>query len=287
MAPSVARQRHQPAAERVHVGGLDDEHAGVETDTAREALADQLARERLCLAAGCDAQRARAVADQIADRARLALGDQAPVDEHDHARRHALDLVQHVRGDQNGAAFGAEPPDQLHHVAALDGIEAVQRLVEQQQLGRVHERLGQLDALAHALREAAHATLRRVFQPHGRERLGGRLGRVGDVAQTRHQLDQLACREERPEAVAVVHDADALVDRGLAPRIVTEHPHRAGARIGEAGAERQRGRLARAVVSEQPGHAGSQLERHLCEGHRVAVPLRDACEDQRQASALR
>ena len=42
-----------------------------------------------------------------------------------------------------------------------DGIEAVERLVEQQQLGRVHERLGQLDALAHALREAADARARR------------------------------------------------------------------------------------------------------------------------------
>ena len=176
---------------------------------------------------------------------------------------------------------------ELHHVAPLHGVEAVERLVEQQQLGRVHERLRQLDALPHALGEATDTALGRVFEPDGRERLGGGLGRVGDVAQTRHQLDQFACREEGPEAVAVVHDADALVDLGLAAGIVTEHPHLAGTGIGKAGAERQRGRLAGTVVPEQARHARRQVERHLRQGHRVAVPLRDAFEDERQASALR
>ena len=166
--------------------------AVVEADAAREALADELARQRLRRAAGGDAQRARPVADEVADRARLALGDQAPVDEHDDARRHALDLVQHVRGDEHRAALGAEPADQLHHVAALHRVEAVERLVEQQQLGRVHERLGELDALAHALREAADAALRGVLEPDARERLGGGARRIGHVAQARHQLDQLA-----------------------------------------------------------------------------------------------
>ena len=117
------------------------------------------------------------VADEIADRAGLALGDEAPVDEHDDARRHALDLVQHVRGDEHGAALGAEPADQLDHVAPLHRVEAVERLVEQQQLGRVDERLGQLDALAHALREAADPPLGGVLEPDARERLGGRAPR--------------------------------------------------------------------------------------------------------------
>ncbi len=131
----VASQRHQPAAERVHVGGLHDEHAVVDPDAAREALADQLARQRLRRGAGGDAQRAGPVADEIADRAGLALGDEAPVDEYDDAVRHALHLVQDVRGHEHGAPLGAEPPDQLDHVAPLHGVEAVERLVEQQQLG--------------------------------------------------------------------------------------------------------------------------------------------------------
>ena len=169
----VARQRHQAPAERVDVGGLHDEHAVVDAHAAREALADQLARERLRRAAGGDAQRARPVANEVADRARLALGHETAVDEHDDAGRHALDLVQHVRGDEHRAALGAEPPDQLDDVPALHGVEAVERLVEQQQLGRVHERLGQLDALAHALREAADLAFGGVLEAHARERLGG------------------------------------------------------------------------------------------------------------------
>ena len=92
---------------------------------------------------------------------RLALGDEPAVDEHDDARRHPLDLVQHVRRDEHRAALRAEPPDQLDDVAALGGVESVERLVEQQQLGLVDERLGELDPLAHALREAADARARR------------------------------------------------------------------------------------------------------------------------------
>ena len=102
-----------------------------------------------------------------------------------------------------------------------------------------------------------------------------------------HHLDELAGGQERPEAVAVVDDADAAVDLGLAPRVVAEHAHRAGARIGEARAERERGRLAGAVVAEQAGHAGLELERDLRQRDGVAVPLGDACERERQASALR
>ena len=58
-------------------------------------------------------------------------------------------------------------------------------------------------------------------------------------------------------------DADPAVDLGLAPRVVPEHAHRARARIGEARAQRERGRLAGAVVAEQAGHAGRELERDL------------------------
>ena len=195
--------------------------------------------------------------------------------------------MQHVRGDEHRAALGAEPADQLDHVPALDRVEAVEWLVQQQQLGRVHERLGELDALPHALREASDAALRGVLQAHARDRLGGSARRIRHVTQAGHHLDQLARGEERPEPVPIVHDADPPVDLGLAPRVVPEHAHRARARIGEARAQRQRGRLAGAVVAEQARHARLQLERHLRQRDGVAVPLGDALEGERQASALR
>ena len=190
-------------------------------------------------------------------------------------------------GHEHGAALGSEPADQLDDVAALHRVEPVQRLVEQEQLGRVHERLGELDALSHALREAPDASFRGVLEPDGRERLGCGLARIGHVAQAGHELDQFARREEGPEAVAVVHDPDPPVDLGLAARIEPEHSDRAGAGIGEPGAQRERGGLAGAVVPEQAGHAGRQLERDLGQGDGVAIPLGDALEDERQTSALR
>ena len=74
-------------------------------------------------------------------------------------------------------------------------------------------------------RRSAASSRPTVASALGRRGLG-----VGDVAQPGHQLDQLARGQERPEAVAVVDDADAAVDLGLAPRVVAEHAHRARAR---------------------------------------------------------
>ena len=57
--------------------------------------------------------------------------------------------------DDGDAELGAGPLDQLEHLVAAGRVEAVGRLVEEQQPRVVDERLGQLDALLHARRVAA------------------------------------------------------------------------------------------------------------------------------------
>ena len=49
----------------------------------------------------------------------------------------------------------AQPEDQRAHVAAAERIEARHRLVEEDDLGIVDQRLREADALNHALRELA------------------------------------------------------------------------------------------------------------------------------------
>ena len=64
----------------------------------------------------------------------------------------------------------AQAHDELDDVAPLRRVEAVEGLVEQQQLGVVGERLGQLHALAHAVGEAAQLPVRDVGQADLAER---------------------------------------------------------------------------------------------------------------------
>ena len=78
----------------------------------------------------------------------------------------------------------AEVAHEVDDVAALLRVEAVERLVEQQHLGVVGQRLGELDALAVALREHPHgpavvgvevdlAAARGARPPRGRRRRAG------------------------------------------------------------------------------------------------------------------
>src|SRR4029079_10489990 len=62
-----------------------------------------------------------------------------------------FDLAEQVRGDQHrDAEFSSGTSDQGHHVLATRGIEPVSRLVEEEQLWIVDERLRELHALLHA-----------------------------------------------------------------------------------------------------------------------------------------
>ena len=101
--------------------------------------------------------------------------DLAATDEHHLVGDH-LDLVQQVRGQQHGPATGGEGAEQAAHPVDAGGVQAVDRLVEDEH-GRVtHERIGDAQALAHAQRVVAHAPLG--------------LG-AGETDQLQHLLDAL------------------------------------------------------------------------------------------------
>ena len=66
----------------------------------------------------------------------------------------------------------AGPADEREHLVAAGRIEAVGRLVEEQQPRVVDERLGELDPLLHAGRVAADRAVALLVQPDVAEDLG-------------------------------------------------------------------------------------------------------------------
>ena len=83
--------------------------------------------------------------------------------------------------------------DEVEHLVAAGGVEAVRRLVEQDDAGVVDERLSELDALLHARRIAADlavALLEKADVAKGlRRALAG--GGAREAADARHVGDEL------------------------------------------------------------------------------------------------
>src|SRR5215469_10072495 len=70
-------------------------------------------------------------------------------------------LAEHVAGDNDGAALVGQGAQQPAQPGDAGGVEAVGRLVEQENLRVAEEGRGQAQALAHAEREPPHPSVRR------------------------------------------------------------------------------------------------------------------------------
>ena len=149
-----------------------------------------------------------------------------------------LDLAEQVRADHHGdAELGADPVDQRQHGVPAGRVEAVGRLVEQQQVGVVHQRLGELDPLLHAGRVAADLPVALLVEPDVAQRLGGAFagGRARQAADPAEVGDELGGGHVRRQAVVLRHVADPGADPvGVGGGVEAEDPHLA-ARSARAG----------------------------------------------------
>ena len=188
--------------------------------------------------------------------------DDAAAPHHQHLAAQPLDLGHVVRGQQDG---GAARSRVLLEIAADPvggiGIEAGGRLVEQQHLGLVEQRLGQRHPGLLPGRQAAEAALQEFAEIE-------MLGQLGDPpAPARHAvemgIDREVLRDRQPlrqvdigrgevhprqHPVAVAHD------------VLAQHCDAAGTRQQQAEQHRDGGGLAGAVAAEQrdggPGRHG-------------------------------
>ena len=166
-----------------------------------------------------------------------------------------LDVGQEVRReDQADALVVAEVAHELEHLVAPLRVHAVGRLVEEQQIGIVDERLRQLDALLHAGRVGLDVAVARLAEADVVEDLVRALHRVD-----RRQPGELAAVGDKRHGVhagdvrvALRHVADARADRQRRLRHVhVEHGHPPLVRLDEAEQRLEHRALAGAVGPEQ------------------------------------
>ena len=131
------------------VGAIADRDRG-----RGERPAQQLAGDPV---AGRTDDRPGATAEQLA---RRSLGDDLAAGDDHQPVGDRLDLVQQVRGEQDGAAAIGEVPQQRAHPAHALGVKAVGGLVEDQHLGVAEQRVGDAEPLTHPERVLADALVR-------------------------------------------------------------------------------------------------------------------------------
>ena len=108
-------------------------------------------------------------------------------------------------------------------------VHAAQRLVEDEQLGVVHDRLRQLDALPHALAVAADLPVRGVDQIDDLERPRGSRARIRrrQPIQAHQRLEPPPAGHPLVERILVGAEPDARVERGISPDRLSQHADRA------------------------------------------------------------
>ena len=209
---------------------------------------------------------------------------QPSVHEHDDAVGEALDLVQHVRADDDRAALAPEAPEQVDEGDALHGVGAVERFVEHEHPRLDDQRGGDLDPLAHALAEAVDAAVGDVEQADGRQRGVGCVA-VADPAQVGAVAHELAGGQPGRDGLVLGDEGQVAVDAAVAPRVAAVDADVTLVDADRAGHRPHQRRLAGAVRAEQPGDAGPERAAQLGQRDLGAEPHRDVVD--RRPSARR
>jgi hypothetical protein len=181
-------------------------------------------------------------------------------------------LFEDVRAEQDRAALGGHAADQVHELEPLARVHAVERLVQEQDGRVVHQGGGHLDALLHALGVVADRAAGgglHLDQGEGAPRGGAG---VGELVQLGHGQDELVAGEEVVRALALGDQAQAAVDARVLPDRGAVERDRPGGRGQEAAHHVDERRLARAVGTQQAGHAGADRHGDAVDRDDVPVP---------------
>ena len=177
--------------------------------------------------------------------------------------------------------FAREVVHELEHFVAPLRVHAVRRLVEQEQIGIVHERLRQLDPLFHAGGVRLHVPVARLPEPDVEEHFVGALHRVGprkpgELAAVRHERDRV---HPGNVSVALGHVADAGADlRGAAAASRPSTRIRALGRREETEQRLEHRALAGAIRPEQADGAGGTTKETAWQRRVTAVGDRHVLE---------
>src|ERR1017187_8120133 len=169
----------------------------------------------------------------------------------------ALDGFEHVGGHEDGAALVGEAAQPLLHERDTGGVDALEGLVEEQDLRGMDDGGGEGHALAHA-GGVFGQSLGGIGEFERVEQFGDALAR-GDFVEAEHaghKGQELLGIERVEEAEGFRHNADALLDGDIL-RIedLTENFDGAGGGIEQAGETADGGALTGAVGPEESENA--------------------------------
>src|SRR5437879_581446 len=212
-----------------------------------------------------------------------ARGDEAPMVDHGDAVGHAIRFVHVVGGEEYGHALGG--PEVAHvgpHLIAALRIEAQGRLVEKQDLRRVQQPAGDLEAALHAAGERLHQVVAPLPQlEHPQEQFTPLApGVPRHVVQHPVDVHVLPRRELAVETRILEHDAEALADfRAMGGDVETVELERARRRMQQGGEHPDGRGLAGAVRPEERENLpGSHIEGDVVDGHDVPERLDDVLD---------
>jgi hypothetical protein len=257
---------------------LDAERRPVRGDPQRTdaGQVEHRARQRPRVA-GPDLDLARVSREQRADLGHLALREHTAAVQQQHVVRQLFDLVQHVARDEDRRAVASELEHELDDAAPRDRIETRERLVGNEQLRRMRDRLRDLGPLAHAARVAARGPKHRVGEPHAFERLRGAIARLSCRMPRKAQQEshEVAPGHVVVERVLLRYEARLREVRAVRERIAAEDFDRAARRPDLTRDELQERRLARAIGTQETNDARFELERDVDEPDHGSIPARE------------
>ena len=208
-------------------------------------------------------------------------------DDPDHVR-HLLDLAQVVARHEDGLAGRGEETEGVAHGHDAGRVEAVGRLVEEEELRVAEQRRGDPQPLLHAERIGGHRVPRAVAQADQVEQLldplvGGPRAGCGQRTQV------FAAAQVRIEGRRFDESTDLEQPPPIAsPERPAQHLDRSRVGSDEAGQQPHRGGLAGAIGSEEPvDHAGRHRQVEPVEGEALAVALAQAPRGEGEAVGVR
>ncbi|CDN42774.1 hypothetical protein BN871_BX_00060 [Paenibacillus sp. P22] len=179
------------------------------------------------------------------------LVDQAAAADDAHLRRHQLDLREQMAGEQDRhSPLAGQAFDQLAHFLDARRIEAVGRLVENEQPRVAEQRSRDAEPLLHPERVAFDGAAGILLQPHDRQRLGDSL--LGHVQEPANDLQIF--RTGQMAVIRRIFNQRADMTEYFHPvrrQALSEYRHAASRRLGKAEQHADRRRLAGSVGAEK------------------------------------
>ena len=210
---------------------------------------------------------------------RLAPGDR-PAGEQQRLRKMLAHQIEVVDDDHDRAAFAMPALDQRDQVATRLGVDRIERLVEQDQLGVLHQHARKQRALQLAARQRVDRPLLEAVEADRRQRLRYRRAVLVGEASEQPALRPQAERNQIDDA-----RRKGAVDFGLLRQIgdagVAYVDDGSGHRLQHADDALHQGRFARTVGADDGGQrAGRDRPAQMMHGRMAVVAERQIFEDQ-------